>query len=95
MPGQVGAEGHDAGGLIHDAGDADADGGNLGKIVVALRNHAQGELGHVVNHGLVAALHQGGAAELVENAALFIDETGLDAGAAEVDTDVQHGIASI
>ena len=90
VPAQVGAEGNAAGAGILNAGDADAHGMHFVQGMAALPKRLQGDLGHIVYHGLMTAVLVRGAAAFVQNRAVFIHYAGLDTGAAYVNTDIEH-----
>ena len=69
---------------------ADADGMHFIHAAAAFVYHFDAQLGHIVHNCFIATFGQGGAAEFIKDGALFIHETGLDAGAAEVNTDIKH-----
>jgi len=90
MPAEVRAERYDFGLRITDAGNTDADRLHIvhGNIRLLRRLYAQ--IRHIVNDSLIAALHARGAADLRENFSAFVHNARLDAGSAQIDSDVIH-----
>ena len=94
-PAQVGAEDHVARLFIGHAGDAHADGGDVLFLKAAARHHIQHAAAHVRDDVLVGAARQRGGFALGEDGAAFVHHADLDAGAAQINADIDHRKASL
>ena len=90
LPAQVGAEGDNAGLLVGNAGNANADGGQLDEGVAALFQGLQGAVGHGLDLLLKGDVGAGNDGTLGDDLTLVVHNAHLNAGAANVDTNVNH-----
>ena len=89
-PAEIGAEDDAAGFLLGNAGNTDADGGDILRGQLRLVQELGDACGHIAHNVGVGTLGQGRGFGLAQDLAILADQADGDVGAAQIDADVVH-----